>query len=163
MDLETGSITDLLSDRLLDPSSRNDGQLINTIFYVLSAYSESEMEELSGKLISSKHFRGAQFTRRDTMGANYRITRHFEDTTALEKAVKLLGGERIEFPYGDIAMTVHPMPYIPITIVLTLDDGEFPADARIFYDETIERYLDSEQTFFLTHMTISRLIEVSSL
>jgi hypothetical protein len=50
------------------------------------------------------------------------------------------------------------LPLIPLTIVLYAGDQEFPGDARIFYDTSIKDVFDAEQTNFITHLTISRLI-----
>jgi hypothetical protein len=47
-----------------------------------------------------------------------------------------------------------------LTFVLSSADAEFPVDARIFYDENIESYLDVERINFLTNLTISRLENV---
>lgn len=159
LDLKNGSIKDTLTGGDVDVAQRPGRLAANTIFYVLSAYSESPEKKPTGKLISSKQFRGTQFTKRNTMGERYRIIKSFEEPTKLETAAKALGGSKIEFPYGDIAVSLKLLPYIPLTIVLTVDDGEFPADARLFYDETVENYLDSEQTYFLTSLTVSRLIQ----
>jgi hypothetical protein len=161
LNLDTGSIKDNITGEKLDVSKRTGRLVSNTLFYVLSAYSDSQENKLTGKLISSKQFRGAQFTQRDTMGERYRVARSFKKTKFLKHAVIRFGGSRVEFPYGDIAVKLNTLPYIPLTIVLTLDDGEFPADVRIFYDETVENYLDSEQTYFLTNLTISRLIQAT--
>ncbi len=53
-------------------------------------------------------------------------------------------------------------PFIILAIGLTVDDGEFPVDARLFYDETVENCLDSEQTYFLTSLSVSRVIQIYS-
>ena len=161
LDLDTGLITDNLTGKELDLTQRNGRFTGNAIFYVLSAYSNSFEKKPTGKLISSKQFRGTRFTERDTMGERYRVVRYFKDTKSLENAVKRLKGSRVEFPYGDIAVCFKTMPYIPLTIVLTLEDQEFPADVRLFYDETVEHYLDSEQTYFLTNLSISRIIQIN--
>lgn len=158
LDLSNGSIRDNLTGKFLDFSKRNDRLTANTLFYVLSAYAESDKVLPTGKLISSKQFRGTQFTGRDTMGERHRIVRHFKDSSKLENAISELGGSTIEFPYGEIAVTLNMLPYIPITIVLDIGDDEFPAEVRIFYDETVENYLDSEQTYFLTNLAVTRLI-----
>ncbi len=159
LDIKNGSIKDTLTGGHVDVAQRAGRMAANTIFYVLSSYSKSPEKKPTGKLISSKQFRGAQFTKRDTMGERYRIIKSFEEPVKLETAVKILGGLKVEFPYGDIAVSLNILPYIPLTIVLTADDGEFPADTRLFYDETVENYLDSEQTYFITSLTVSRLIQ----
>ncbi len=162
LDLKNGSIRDTLTGEPVDLAQRTWRIAANAIFYVLSAYSESPEKKPTGKLISSKQFRGTRFTGRDTFGERDRITKIFEDPSKLETAAKALGGSKVEFPYGDIAVNLNLLPFIPLTIVLTVDDGEFPADARLFYDETVENYLDAEQTYFLTSLTVTRLIQSAS-
>ncbi|MBC8463146.1 DUF3786 domain-containing protein [Candidatus Bathyarchaeota archaeon] len=159
LDLKTGSIRDTLIGEPVDMARRAGRSAANTIFYVLSAYTDSQEKRPTGKLISSKQFRGTMFTKRDTMGERYRIIENFKDPAKLETAAKALGGSKTDFSYGDVAVSLNLLPFIPLTIVLTVDDGEFPADARLFYDETVENYLDSEQTYFLTSLTMSRLIQ----
>jgi hypothetical protein len=161
LDLKTGSIKDSITGKSVDVAQRTWRRAINTIFYTLSAYSESPEKMPTGKLISSKQFRGTRFTKRDTFGERDRITKSLEDPAKLETAAKVLGGSKVEFPYGDIAINLNLLPFIPLTIVLTVDDGEFPADTRLFYDETVENYLDAEQTYFLTSLTVTRLIQAA--
>ncbi len=159
LDLKNGSIRDTLTGETVDTAQRAGRRATNTIFYVLLAYSESTEKRPTGKLISSRQFRGARFTKRDTFGERGRIIESFKEPARLETAAKVLGGSKVDFPYGDVAISLDLLPFIPLTIVLTVDDGEFPADARLFYDETVENYLDSEQTYFLTSLTVSRLIQ----
>ncbi|MBT6605125.1 DUF3786 domain-containing protein [Candidatus Bathyarchaeota archaeon] len=159
LDLKNGSIKDSLTGGTVNVNQREGRRTVNTIFYALSAYSESPEKIPTGKLISSKQFRGTQFTKRDTLGERDRITQSFEDPAKLETAATALRGSKVEFPYGDIAVNLNLLPFIPLTIVLAVDDGEFPGDARLFYDETVENYLDAEQTYFLTSLTVSRLIQ----
>jgi len=163
LDLRNGSIRDTLIGEPVDTTQRAGRRAVNTIFYVLSAYSESAKNKPTGKLISSKQFRGTRFTKRDTFGERGKIIEVFKETVKLETAAKSLGGKKVDFPYGDVAVSLDLLPFIPLTIVLTVDDGEFPADARFFYDETVENYLDSEQTYFLTSLTVSRLIQSGGL
>jgi len=120
LDLTGGSILDTLTGEHLDESKRSDRLTANTLFYVLSAYAGSQEKQPTGKLISSKQFRGAQFTGRDTIGERHRIARHFTDMSSLEEAVGALRGSNIEFPYDDIAVSLNLLPLIPLTIVLDL-------------------------------------------
>jgi hypothetical protein len=157
---EDGSIFDVLNEKKVNTEERSGRFLANTVFYVLSAYSDSKNRNPIGNLITSKQFRGVGFTERGNEGERFRIIREFgEEPEKLLQAVEPLGGTQIDFPYGDIVIRVNALPQIPITIALTGWDEEFPADAVIFYDESIKKILDSEQTYFLTHLTISRIIE----
>jgi len=160
VDTENGSIFDVLNERKIITEERSGRFLAYTVFYVLSAYSDSKNNNLTGNRITSKQFRGVGFTERGNEGERFRIIREFgDDPIKLLQAVEPLGGTRIDFPYGDIVVRINALPHIPITIALTGCDEEFPADAIIFYDESIKKILDSEQTYFLTHLTVSRIIE----
>ena len=105
--IKNGSIKDNLMGGHLDLAQRSGRMASNTIFYVLSAYSKSPEKKPTGKLISSKQFRGAQFTKRDTMGERYRIIKSFEEPIRLETAAKVLGGSKFEFPYWDVAVNIN--------------------------------------------------------
>ncbi len=162
LDTETGKIVDSLSGDLVEPGSKAYKSTSHTIFYVLSAYSEADDTLPTGKPISSKQFRGNHFVCRGYTGETFTIVNNFaSDPDRLAKAAEALGGEQVDFPVGDIAIELPVLPRVPITIVMGLADEEFPAEAWIYFDETIESYLDSEQTYFLVHLMVKRLTEGS--
>ena len=160
VDTENGSIFNELNEIKINIDERSGRFLTNTVFYILSAYSDSDSSQPNGKLITSKQFRGVGFTERDNTGERFRIIKEFgEEPEQLLRVVERIGGTQIDFPYGDITIRVNALPQIPITLALTGVDEEFAADVRIFYDESLREILDPEQTYFLTHLTISRIIE----
>jgi hypothetical protein len=53
-----------------------------------------------------------------------------------------LGGYRVD--YGDMAVTIPAFKRIPITLVMWKGDDEFPPDANILFDSTIQDYLPAE-------------------
>jgi len=69
------------------------------------------------------------------------------------EAAKLLGGYKIRFHYGDCSIKVYPLPLIPIIIILTGEDQEFSASVELFFDESINNYLDLEQAGVLAEIT----------
>jgi len=73
------------------------------------------------------------------------------------EAAKLLGGYKIKFNYGDCPIKIYPLPLIPIIIILTGEDQEFPASVELFFDESINNYLDLEQAGILAEITAERL------
>jgi hypothetical protein len=162
LNLNNGKLIDSLNCIEVEPFTKPGMDILRTVFYVLSAYSEADDIEPSGNYVSSKQFRGTKFTRRRLFGARQSLVNHFTpDLNKLLKAANILGGKRIEFPTGDVAVKIFVLPRIPITIVLTLADEEFSAGSRIFFDETIESFFDPEQIYFLTHLTVQRIIEIS--
>jgi hypothetical protein len=158
VDLADGSVMDMLTGENIYGNDSWSRFVTQAIYFVLSGYSESEHHEVTGRLVTSKQFSGALFGDLDNSRTRQRIVEEFsDDLSALKMCAERLGGREIEFAYGDIAMKLEALPLIPITIVLSVEDEEFQADARIFYDETIQKYLDAERTNFLTILTVGRL------
>ena len=162
LDTNIGNIVDTLNGEPVKPGNITYQSTSHTIFYILSAYSEAADTEPTGKPITSKQMRGNHFVCRGYTGETVSLVNYFASIPEeLVKAAEVLGGDKVDFPVGDVAVNITALPKVPITIALSLADEEFPAEARIYFDETIESYLDSEQTYFLTHLAISRLIEAS--
>jgi hypothetical protein len=40
--------------------------------------------------------------------------------------------------YGDAAVRLYPLPRVPVTIILWLQDEEYPARATLFFDSTVD-------------------------
>ena len=40
--------------------------------------------------------------------------------------------------FGDAAVRLYPFPRVPVTMILWLDDDEFPARATLFFDSTVD-------------------------
>ena len=159
LDTVTGRIIDTLSGKEITRGNRTYRSITHTIFYVLSAYSEADEVAPTGNKVSSRQFRGNQFTRRGYPGEAYNLVKNFDlNPEKLVEAAKVLGGDVVDFPVGDVAVELYLLPRVPMTIVLGLAD-EFPAESWIYFDETIESFFDSEQTYFLTHLAVSRLIQ----
>lgn len=160
LDTETGRIIDTFTGDELTKGNRTYRSITHTIFYVLSAYSDADDVEPAGNKISSRQFRGNQFTRRGYSGEAFNLVRNFgSNPDKLVEAAKALGGGVTDFPVGNIAVELYLLPRVPMIIVLGLADEEFPAEAWIYFDETVESYFDSEQNYFLTHLAVSRLIQ----
>jgi len=158
VDLNNGKIHDQLKGMELDETDHNQGFLIRTLYYILESYAKCLSVPLTGKPIAYRGLRGARFGDFYIIGACEKLLTLFARGDAkLREAVRLLEGKEVSFAYGDYAFKVDALPLIPITFVLTAGDDEFPADARIFYDESIVNYLDFERINFLTNVTIDRL------
>ena len=67
-----------------------------------------------------------------------------------------LGGEPL--PLGDAAARFLAFPRVPITHVLWGGDEEFPPEATILFDETIPRYLPTEDIAALSGASVYRLM-----
>ncbi len=62
------------------------------------------------------------------------------DKEAFLKRGKEFGAELIE--YGDVAIRLFPLPRIPVSILLWLEDDEFPARADLLFDSSCEFHID---------------------
>jgi hypothetical protein len=47
---------------------------------------------------------------------------------------KTMGGRKVK--YGDEALEIYPLPRIPVTLILWLEDEEFPPRADLLFDST---------------------------
>jgi hypothetical protein len=161
VDLNDGKLLDLLKNRELDADDHQQGFLIKTAYYILVGYAKARNVELTGRLIAYKNLRGAGFGDFSNIGAREKLLTLFVGgNVRLREAARLIGGLGVDFPYGDCNFRINALPLIPLTFVLSSRDDEFPVDARIFYDENIESYLDVERINFLTNFTINRLENV---
>jgi len=59
----------------------------------------------------------------------------------LIESAKRLGGSEIDFSYGDHAVRVNSLSLVPVTVVLTEEDSEFPASTGILFDESVSHYM----------------------
>ncbi len=158
VDLNNGKLLDLLKNRELDIDDHHQGFLIRTAYYILVGYAKARSVQLTRRLIAYRNLRGAGFGDFSNIGAREKLLTLFAGGDArLREAARLIGGLEVDFPYGDCAFRINALPLIPLTFVLSSGDDEFPVDARIFYDENIESYLDVERINFLTNLTIERL------
>jgi hypothetical protein len=72
------------------------------------------------------------------------------------KVAASLRGEPV--PLGDAAARFMALPRVPITHVLYGGDEEFPPEATILFDETISRYLPTEDIAALAGASVYRLM-----
>ncbi len=70
-----------------------------------------------------------------------------------------IGGRGIDA--GDAAFEIAPFPRIPLQYVLHAADEEFPAEASILFDRTVDRYLSPEDAAWLAGMVVYRMIALS--
>ena len=73
----------------------------------------------------------------------------------LEPARKLGGRET---DVGDVAVTIPALPRVPITLQFWRGDEEFPPRVNILFDESIVRYLPTEDLILASQMLAYRLI-----
>ncbi len=57
-------------------------------------------------------------------------------------------GAEVVTGYGDACIRLYPLPRVPITLVLWLEDEEFPAKVDLFFDSTCEFQLSRSDTIW---------------
>ncbi len=79
-----------------------------------------------------------------------------QDPSALPRVAALLDGQ--PGATGDVACIFHPLPRVPVQLVLWQADEEFPAEASILFDRTAGRMLSPEDAAWLAGMLVYRLM-----
>lgn len=154
LSLENGSIYDNLRKQIYP----HEYLAWETIYCILYAYSEAEPTLETSKLVTSKHLQGGSYCNVAVERAKSTIIKTFETKPNLFiESAKLLGGSKIEFQYGDYSVRINALPLIPIFIVFTEKDVEFPASVDILFDESVGHYLSLEHVGMLTELTATRL------
>lgn len=160
--LEDGSIHDELTGRPFTVDSHRRRTIPRAIMYVLSAYADAEPRQPSGEFISARQIRGGRFYSGSNTSTKARLEEVFGREPAagrLVEAAGLLGGGGSPLGIGDHSVLINPLPLVPCTIAVTVEDGEFPAEAGVYFDGSIGAYFDMEQVNFLMILTVERLVD----
>lgn len=160
--LEDGSIHDELTGRPFNIDSPRKRIIPRALMYILSAYAEAEPRQLTGEFISARQIRGGRFYSGSNTSTKARLKEVFGSGHAagrLVEAAGLLGGGGSPLEIGDHSVLINPLPLVPCTIAVTVEDQEFPAEAGVYFDGSIEAYFDMEQVNFLTILTVERLVD----
>jgi len=81
------------------------------------------------------------------------------DPDAFRRAAGRLWGRPIE--PGDVGFEFDVFPRVPLQMVLYIGDDEFPAEANILFDPSIERLLSAEDIAWMAGMLVYRMIALS--
>lgn len=82
-----------------------------------------------------------------------------QNIAELRRAAVRLNGAAVEF--GDAAFDFRVFPKVPVRLILHAGDDEFPAEATILFDRSVERLLSPEDIAWLAGMVVYRLIGLS--
>ena len=85
------------------------------------------------------------------------ITAFSKNPEKLIAAGEKLGGKKANF--GDAAVTINALPYVPITFVVWRGDEEFGAEGNVLYDSTITDYLPVEDIIVLSEVVTWKLVK----
>jgi hypothetical protein len=65
------------------------------------------------------------------------------------------------FAQGDYSVIVHPLPLVPLALVLWRGDEEFPPDGNVLFDRSISGVLSAEDIAWLAGMVVYPLVGLS--
>ena len=82
-----------------------------------------------------------------------------QNIAGLRRAAVRLNGVVVEF--GDAGFDFQVFPKVPVRLILHAGDDEFPPEATILFDRSIERMLSPEDIAWLAGMVVYRLIGLS--
>jgi hypothetical protein len=123
---------------------------LSVIWYLVSARDIA----CSNRLVGLKQIRGGDiFTRGshvlplDSVSNKYGKNRE----GFIEKG-KNLGGEIMT--YGDASLRLVPLPRIPVTLTLWLEDDEFPARLDLMFDSTCDMHLPTDIIWSIAMMSV---------
>lgn len=73
--------------------------------------------------------------------------RYARDKEGFLSQAEFLGAEVVT-DFGDACIRIYPLPRVPITMVLWMEDAEFPAKVHLFFDSTCEFQLSRSDTIW---------------
>jgi len=154
LSLESGLIYDELTGSALEQKY----WILPKVYCILSSYADTKPIPETSNLVTSKQLQGGQYCNIAVTRAKSLIQSIFgSNSKMLVDSAKILGGFEIDFSYGDHSVRINSLPLIPIIIVLSEEDSEFPASAQFFFDESVSHYLELEQVGMLSELTAERL------
>ena len=128
---------------------------------ILHYMSASQIPDVTGHWISYREIPGATFY----FGAFLKravepLKKVFgQNLTGLSRAAEKLESRKINS--GDAAFEIKALPAVPLQLILWKADEEFPAEANILFDSTIDQILSPEDVAWLAGMVVYRLMALA--
>jgi len=132
--LETRTITSSDKRSVLFLERYKDFFRLSVLWYLTSA----KDIPASGRLIRPLDVKGGQ---RFFSGTHLLPLDRIEERFGRDKMAFIERGLRFSaeiVAYGDAALRLYPLPRVPVTIILWLQDEEYPARATLFFDSTVD-------------------------
>lgn len=73
------------------------------------------------------------------------------DTQAFLQRGLFYGGKELK-GYADAGFVIYPLPRVPVTMILWLEDEEFPAKVDLFFDSTCEFHIELSDIIWAVSM-----------
>ena len=132
------------SDGSISFTSAKEEVPIKDKILILDYFTRAKGTPLSGKTITYKELHdGINYFSVFVARTIKHIVNYFgEQPERLPETAAILGGRKTEL--GDIAVTIHAFPRVPVTIVLWRGDSEFGPEGSILFDSTVSDYLSND-------------------
>ncbi|GAB4262436.1 DUF3786 domain-containing protein [Thermincola ferriacetica] len=135
-----------------------DGEIpLNVQILILHYLVTANGAPLQNRLISFKELPDGAiyiepFTRR---AVNPMLSAFGTNPEAFAELAEKIGGQRQSL--GDISVTIHVFPRVPITYVIWAADDEFPASGNILFDASACHYLPTEDYALVSSLVVYQL------
>lgn len=123
-------------------------------FYLVHAQDQA----LSGQYVNPRALKGGDFFARGTHALPLEkiATKYGSNVESFREEGKLLCGAMKNF--GDASWVVHPLPRVPVLVVLWRGDEEFPPRAEVLLDQTPTTYLPIDILWAVAMMCINTIL-----
>jgi hypothetical protein len=123
---------------------------LSVLWYLVSAKDIT----CSNRPVKLEHIRGGDiFTRGShVLPLDSVANKYGKDQEGFIKKGKNLGGEIVT--YGDASLRLAPLPRIPVTLTLWLEDDEFPARLDLLFDSTCDLQLSTDVIWSIAMMSV---------
>lgn len=113
---------------------------------------------LSARWVSEKELTGGSlfFQGPHRIPVHPLIERYGADTASFLKRGEFLGGSTME--YGDASLCFPALPRIPAGFVMWEADEEFPANATVLFDASIESHMALDVILALVNQMVKRIV-----
>ncbi len=110
--------------------------------------------EPSGKLVKPSSMTGGDIFFRGThvLPLDAVAKKYAGDRKGFVERGILMGGNEVR--YGDVAVELYPLPRIPVTLILWLEDDEWPARADLLFDSTASLHLPIDILWSVAMMSV---------
>ncbi len=140
------------SDRRGEPFLKRLGYFyrLSALWYLIKA----ENIRASGTLINPTSMKGGDifFRGSHVLPLEQIAKKYARDREGFLGRGSELGGRQVR--YGDAGIEIHPFPRIPATMILWLEDEEFPSRADLLFDSTAQPQLPLDIIWSVAMMTV---------
>lgn len=142
-------VVDMEKKKVYPESSDRDRYNDYLDLFILQYLMKAKDIEISGDWVSEKDLKGgAAFFRGPHLLPVEHIVKKFgDDLNEFSQACRNLGGTPVDF--ADAAFSFDITPKIPVAILYWQGDEDFPSEAKMLFDRTIEEHLALDIVFAL--------------